>query len=212
MRLRNREEAGKRLAKQLMPYTGRPDVRLFALPRGGVVLGKEIAEALRLPLDVIITRKIATSRDEEYAIGALSETGTCIWNEEEKSRMSGSETDAILAKAQQEVSRRIRTYRHGRPLPDLTGLIAVIIDDGLATGLTMRAAVSAARNRGASGIIIAVPHGARDSLDRLESNVDEIVALARPTPYMAVGEYYDEFPQVDDEEVLSILKRYGAKN
>mgnify|MGYP001591094577 CR=1 FL=1 len=205
MLFEDRADAGRKLAGHLKRFAGHTDVNLFALPRGGVVVGAEVARVLGLPLDVIITRKIGAPENPEYAIGALAETGEMIWNEEERSSHAASEVERVVDLEKQEMLRRIQTYRQGRPLPDLQGKTALIIDDGIATGLTMQAALAAARHQRASRVIIAVPHGAKDTLHDLRGKVDEIIALEEPLFYGSVGQYYVHFPQVADDEVLRLL-------
>lgn len=207
----DRVHAGKELSKQLKAFAGRADVLLYALPRGGVVVGAEVAKALKLPLDVIVTRKIGSPSNEEYAIGALSETGESVWNEAERAANDAAEVDKIIGQEQKEAARRIKTYRKGRSLPDFSGKTVILIDDGVATGLTIRAAVEAARHQHAKKIVIAVPHGAKDTMKLLRREVDEIVCLEEPEFYGSVGQYYGTFPQTSDEEVLKILKTYGPK-
>lgn len=205
----DRAEAGRALAKKLERYAGRPDVALFALPRGGVVTGAEVAKVLKLPLGIIVTRKIGAPYNPEYALGALAETGEMLWGEEGEAVAEDADVKKIVAEEKAEAARRITKYRHGSPLPDLRGKTAVIVDDGIATGLTMRAAVAAARHQRAAEIVVAVPHGAKDSLRQLRREVDEVVALDEPAWYGAVGAFYKDFPQTSDEEVLSLLKNYG---
>jgi predicted phosphoribosyltransferase len=207
----DRRDAGIKLAAALKKFKGKKDVLLFALPRGGVVLGAEVAKALGLPFDVIVTRKIGASSNPEYAIGALSETGEIIWNENERAVTDKKELNKIVKAEKAEAVRRIKKYRKGKVLPDMAGKTAVIIDDGVATGLTIRAAVAAAKAKKAKRVVIAVPHGARDSLMLLRREADEVVALDEPEWYGAVGQFYKSFPQTEDEEVLGLLKQYGPK-
>jgi predicted phosphoribosyltransferase len=205
----DRAHAGRELAKKLTDYAGRDDVRLFALPRGGIVVGAEVAKALKIHLDLIVTRKIGAPENEEYALGALAETGEVVWNETD--RRDDPAVRRVIADEEKEAARRIKTYRDGRALPDLQGKTAVIIDDGVATGATMRAAVAAARHQQAKRVIIAVPHGAKDSLTVLRREADEVVALDEPEWYGSVGQFYQDFPQTEDAEVLDIMKQYGPK-
>lgn len=211
MKFRDRTEAGIALAKELIGYAGREDVRLFALPRGGVVVAVEVAKALSLPLDLIVTRKIGAPDNDEYAVGALAETGQVIWNTEELMRYGQARLDPIVKQEQAEAERRIQKYRNGRPLIDLTGKTAIIIDDGIATGLTIRAAIAAAKDRHASKIVLAAPNGARDTIKQLRKETDEVVVLSQPFYYGSVGGQYDVFPQVTDEEVVRMMKTYGPK-
>jgi putative phosphoribosyl transferase len=211
MQFRDRTDAGRKLAKKLMGYAGRNDVVLFALPRGGIVLGGEVANALSLPLDVIVTRKIGSPSNDEYAIGALAETGETIWNEAERKAANPAVLTEIVEREKKEAARRIKAYRHGRPLPDLSGKTAVLIDDGVATGLTIRAAIAAARHNHAKEIIIAVPHGASDSIAQLRKEGDRVICLSEPKWYGSVGQFYEDFPQTSDAEVVALLKTYAKK-
>lgn len=208
----DRSHAGRELAKKLSGYAGRTDVLLYALPRGGVVVGKEIAEVLKRPLDVIVTRKIGAPYNEEYAIGALAETGETVWNEAERKATDARKLQDIVDHEEQEAKRRITAYREGRALPSFEGKTVVVIDDGVATGLTMLAAVRAAQHQGAAKIVIAVPHGAKDSLRMLRGEGAEVVVLEEPHWYGAVGQFYRDFPQTSDEEVVQILKTHGEKS
>ncbi|MBU2509115.1 MAG: phosphoribosyltransferase family protein [Patescibacteria group bacterium] len=201
----NRQEAGKKLAEKLNEYAGRSDVLLFALPRGGVVLGAEVAHALKLPLDVIVTRKIGAPFNEEYAIGALAETGETVWNESERRAADPKAVAEIVRKEKQEAKRRIKKYRKDRALPSFEKKTVIIIDDGIATGLTMQAAIKAAQHQNAKKIVVAVPHGARSSIQELENLGAQVIASQRPLIYGAVGQFYKEFQQITDEEVLELL-------
>lgn len=206
MPCKDRRDAGRKLAPALKKeLVGVPRVLLYALPRGGVVVGAEVAETLRLPLDVIVTRKIGAPGNEEFAIGALAETGETVWNEREKAGHEPSAVAKIVKKETEEAKRRINAYRNGRRLPSFAGRTVVIIDDGIATGLTMRAAVMAARHQLADRIIVAVPHGARESIKTLRDEGVRVVALEEPVFYGAVGQYYDTFPQVEDADVIRLL-------
>ncbi len=211
MTFADRVEAGQKLAERLSEYAGRADVRLFALPRGGAVVGAEVAKTLKLPLDLIITRKIGAPDNEEYAVGALAETGEVVWNPKELKSYGEAALRPTVEREQSEAKRRIETYRGGRKLPNLKGKTAIIVDDGVATGYTMRAAVAAARHQHAATIVVAVPHGAMDSLRTLAKEVDTIIALHRPLVYGAVGAYYSIFGQTTDVEVQKIMKTYGPK-
>lgn len=205
MAFEDRIDAGKQLAQSMADFAGRADVLLFALPRGGVVVGAEVAKVLNLPLSVIVTRKIGAPDNAEYAIGALSETGETIWNEAERFAYDQEDLNRIVDKEEKEAERRIKKFRDGKPLPDMRGKTAVIIDDGVATGLTIRAAIAAARHKHAAKIVLAVPHGAADSLKKLRNEVDQIFVLEEPWLYGAVGQYYKNFPQTSDEEVVELL-------
>lgn len=207
----DRRDAGIQLAAALKKFKGKKDVLLFALPRGGVVLGAEVAKGLGLPFDVIVTRKIGAPENPEYAIGALSETGEIIWNEAERAAHDPQVLEKIVREETAEAARRIKKYRQGRELPNMDGKTVIIVDDGVATGLTIRAAIAAAKAKKADRIVIAVPHGARDSLKLLRREADEVIALEEPSWYGAVGAFYRVFPQTEDEEVIELLKTYGPQ-
>jgi len=211
MEFRDRVHAGQELAKELSEFAGKKDVLLYALPRGGAVLGAEIANALHLPFDVLVTRKIGAPVNEEYAIGALAETGEVVWNESGRESANHDAVVKIIENEKKEAARRVQTYRQGRALPDFSGKTVILIDDGVATGLTIRAAIAAAKHQHAPIIIIAVPHGAKESMEALRREVDRVICLSEPAFYGAVGEFYRTFPQVSDDEVLVLLKRYGPK-
>lgn len=212
MRFKNRLDAGQKLARRLEEFKERNDVKLFALPRGGAVLGAEVAEALGMRFDLIVTRKIGAPYNEEYALGALAETGELIWNDEtERKAQPREKLEKIIEDEKAEAKRRIAKYRGGRPLPDLAGQTVILIDDGLATGATMRAAVAAARHQSAARIIVAVPHGAQDSLAAMRRDGIEVIALEEPSMYWAVGSFYDEFGQVEDEEVMRLMREHGVR-
>ena len=203
----DRRNAGTQLAGSLEGYKGNPDVLLLALPRGGAVLGAEVSKALGIPFDVLVTRKIGAPYNPEYAIGALAETGETVWNESERVATDKEALDRIVEQQTKEAERRVKRYRPDRDLPDMQGKTVVLIDDGIATGLTMRAAVAAAKGRGAAKIVVAVPHGAAETLAYLRQEADEVIALDEPERYGSVGQFYRDFPQVEDEEVLRLLEQ-----
>jgi len=212
MRFHDRTDAGLKLAERLfMDFRGRNDIVLFALPRGGAVLGVEVAKKFGMPFDLIVTRKIGHPGNEEFAIGAMAETGETVWDEAEKAGVDSRMLNSIVLKEKKEAKRRIQIYRGGRVLPDLTGKTAVIIDDGIATGATMRAAVLAAKHQNAKDIVVAVPHGAKDTLDLMRAEGTKVIALHEPDLYGAVGSFYDAFGQTTDDEVLKFMKQYGPK-
>jgi len=205
MIFQDRADAGRQLAERLADYKDRKDVLLYALPRGGVVLGAEVAKATGLPLSVIVTRKIGAPDNEEYAIGAMAETGEVIWNEAERFAHDQKALNKIVDKEKKEAVRRIQKFRGGKPLPDMRGKTSIIVDDGVATGLTIRAAIAAAKHMRAEKIILAVPHGAADSIEALKREADEVICLHTPEFYGAVGEFYTTFGQTSDEEVVELL-------
>lgn len=202
---KNRKEAGEKLAAALGAYRNAANTIILALPRGGVVVGFEVAKALGLPLDIVVPRKIGAPGNPEYAIGAITETGDAIMNEPEVRQVDPEWLRHAMAEEQQEAQRRLTTYRAGPP-PDLEGKVVIIIDDGIATGYTMQAAVASVKARKPAKIIVAVPHGADDSIAQIRKAVDEVVVLTIPPVYLAVGAHYEGFPQTTDEEVIKLLK------
>ncbi len=204
MPFRDRIEAGRRLAAALTSYRDGPAVVVVALPRGGVAVGAEVARSLRLPLDIVVTRKIASPEDPEYAVGALTEEGTVVWGPDGEPKAAW--VPKIVAAERAEAERRLRTYRRGLPTRDFAGKTLLVVDDGVATGLTMEAALRALRTMRPTRLVLAVPHGARDSLERLRPLADEVVALETPEWYGSVGSLYGSFPQVSDDEVVALLK------
>ncbi|HEX6134698.1 MAG TPA: phosphoribosyltransferase [Longimicrobiales bacterium] len=208
-RFRDRTDAGRRLATDLHEYAGRGDVIVLGLPRGGIPVAYEVARALDVPLDVFLVRKLGVPGHEEYAMGAIASGGVRVLNEE-VTREIGISQDVIsrvAAQEQIELERRERAYRRDRPEPDLHGKIAILVDDGLATGSTMRAAATALRAMGPARIVVAVPVAARETCDQLRAVVDEVVCTRQPEPFMAVGLWYEDFSQTTDEEVRDLLER-----
>jgi putative phosphoribosyl transferase len=206
---RDRVDAGKALAGHLRKYAGRPDVIVLALPRGGVPVGYEVAHALGAPLDVFIVRKLGVPGHEEYAMGAVASGGIRVLNDDAvRSLGLTTETvDRVTARELEELKRRERLYRGDRPEPDLKGRTVILVDDGLATGSTMKAAVKALAARGPAGIVVAVPIAAADTCEALRREVQEVVCALTPEPFHAVGLWYDNFSQTSDEEVHDLLER-----
>lgn len=204
---KNREEAGELLAQELVAFRNDPSGILLALPRGGVTVGYQLSLVLHLPLDVLITRKIGAPGNAEYALGAVSETGAVYWNQEALSGLSLSERDlaAAIQAQQTEVSRRVALYRQGRPFPNLKDRTVIIVDDGLATGATFFASVTSVRRAHPRRIIGAVPVGPRSTIQEARTLVDQLVVLEIPEPFYAVGNFYRDFEQVEDREVLQYL-------
>lgn len=206
MSFTNRQEAGRRLVEVLEKYRGQPDAVVIALPRGGVVVGAVIAQELDLPLDIVVPRKIGFPGQEEYAIGAVTETGEVVWNEVERGRVSDQYARETTAREQAESRRRLKTYRGERPARDLENKAVILVDDGVATGYTMRAAIKTVRAEGAKKIVLAVPLAPGDTVKQLKKDVDEMVVLEQPLMFWAIGAHYREFPQVSDEEVAALMK------
>ncbi len=206
---RDREEAGQRLAEALSRYAEREDVAVLALPRGGVPVAFEVARRLHAPLDVMIVRKLGTPGQPELAMGAIASGGVRVVNDDVVRALHISEAalDAAARREEKEVERRERAYRGDHPSLDVRGQHVIVVDDGLATGATMLAAVAALKARAPAQVIVAVPTAAPDSCDRVRMQADEVVALATPEPYFAVGVWYENFAQTSDEEVRSLLDR-----
>lgn len=202
----DRKEAGTILARQLETLAGK-DTVVLALPRGGVVLGAEVAEHLGAPLDIIAPRKIGHPLHPEYAIGAVDEKGTRILNEREAASVDQKWLEEETKRQQEEAERRVKTYRGKKKPLELKGKTVILVDDGIATGLTMQLAVRRAVAEGASRIIITVPVAPRDSLDMLAQESAEILVLEPPENFLgAVGAHYQHFEQISDEEVIGLLR------
>jgi len=209
----NREEAGRQLAEKVDKYAGRDDVIVLGLPRGGVPVAYEVAKRLRAPLDVFIVRKLGVPGFEELAAGAIASGGVRVLNEDVMRSIpyAHEAIEAVTAKETTELERREQIYREGRPPPGLGGRIVILVDDGLATGATMRAAVKALRQRGAAKIVVAVPVGPPDTCRELAEEADETICLNAPVFFQAVGQYYEDFSQTSDEDVRELLSQ-AAQN
>ncbi|WP_017926081.1 phosphoribosyltransferase [Thioalkalivibrio sp. HL-Eb18] len=204
MRFRDRTDAGRRLAQALDRFRGQPGV-VYALPRGGVPLGAEVARHLDMPLDLLIPRKIGHPFHPEYAICAVPEQGERVCNRREEERIDPEWLEHAEARARAEARRRRELYCT-TPAPDVAGRLAIIVDDGIATGLTMRAAIRDARLRRPSQIVVAIPVAPADTAELLEAEVDHVVTLDRPVYYRgSVGSYYESFEQTSDDEVIDLL-------
>jgi erythromycin esterase-like protein/predicted phosphoribosyltransferase len=206
---RDRSEAGRLLAEKLTAYANRPDVLVLALPRGGVPVAYEVARALNAPLDVFVVRKLGIPGYEELAMGALATGGVRVLNDDvvERLRIPNYVIDAVAAQEQQELTRRERLYRGGRPPPDVRGRTVILVDDGLATGATMHAAIQALRQLQPGRIVVAVPTAAPETCEALRAEVDEVICTITPEPFHAVGRWYENFSQTTDEEVRDLLAR-----
>ena len=206
---RDRRHAGRVLAQVLAGYANRSHMIVLALPRGGVPVAYEVAKALHAPLDVFVVRKLGVPGHEEYAMGAIASGGVRVLNDEVVRRLGipDSAVDAVTRSEQGELERRERLYRTGRPLPNLRGRTVILVDDGLATGSTMLAAVRAVRAQQPKRIVVAVPTAAAETCAQLRSEADEVVCATTPEPFRAVGTWYDDFSQTSDEEVRELLAR-----
>jgi predicted phosphoribosyltransferase len=204
---RDRRAAGRELAQALAGYRGRPDVLVLALPRGGVPVAYDVARALDLPLDVFMVRKLGVPGHEELALGALATGGVCLLNEDvvRGLRISAAAIDRVIAAEQAELERREAAYRGGRRPPDVAGKTVILVDDGLATGASMRVAVAALRQAKPAKFVVAVPVAAPATCAELRDEVDEVICARTPEPFFAVGLWYEDFSQTSDEEVRDLL-------
>lgn len=208
MLFKDREDAGRRLGIELKEYENDPDTIIIALPRGGVVIGYEIAKKLNLPLDIVCPRKIGAPFNEEFAIGAITETGEGIFSEDlvKELGISKDYLEKMMDEEKKKAKWRLDHYRKNRPPRNLKNKRVIIVDDGLATGSTMKAAIKTVRAEKAKEIIMAVPVSPPDTLKALKREVDTAVCLAAPPSFFAVGQFYDFFDQTTDEEVISLLE------
>jgi predicted phosphoribosyltransferase len=213
MLFRDRAEAGRRLAEELARYRDRPDVLVLALPRGGVPVAFEVARALQAPLDVFVVRKLGVPGHEELAMGAIASGGVRVLNQDVVRGLGIPDEviDRVAAAEQRELERREQLYRGERPPADSSGKTVILIDDGLATGSTMRAAVAALRRLGPARIVVAVPIAAAHTCAEFREDVDQIVCSVTPEPFYAVGLWYQDFSQTTDEEVRDLLERAAAR-
>lgn len=205
---RDRKDAGRKLAQGLLRYAGCSDVTVFALPRGGVPVAYEVALVLNVPLDVFIVRKLGLPGHEELAIGAIASGGVRVLNNDIIHAMNIPQEviNIVVRREMQELQRRESIYRGNRSAPDVRDHTVILIDDGLATGASMRAAVMGLRAQHPARIVVAVPTAAREVCDAFEFEVDEIVCVMTPDPFYGVGKWYEEFSQVSDEEVRNLLE------
>lgn len=206
-RFRDREEAGRALAHELRHLANEPDLLVLALPRGGVPVGYEVARALDVPMDVFLVRKLGVPGHPELAMGAIGTGGVRVLNDDvlEMLRITPEMIDEVARREEIELDRREREYRGDRPEPHIRGRTVVLVDDGLATGSTMRAAAQAVRAAGPRRLIVAVPVGAAETCDLLRQDADEVVCAITPEPFQAVGLWYRNFDQTTDDEVQAIL-------
>jgi predicted phosphoribosyltransferase len=208
MLFRDRAEAGRRLAERLRHYAGRPDVVVLALPRGGVPVASEVARELGAPLDVFLVRKLGFPGQEELAMGAIASGGSRVLNRSLLRRLHVPEetVNAVAAREFCELERRERAYRGTSPPRPVRGRTVILVDDGLATGATMHAAAAALRGQDPARIVVAVPVAAASSCEEFGDVVDEVVCAESPEPFVAVGQWYDDFSQTTDEEVHRLLE------
>lgn len=206
---RDRSHAGKELARALTRYAGLPDVLVLGLPRGGVPVGYQVARALTAPLDVFVVRKLGVPAHPELAMGAVASGGVRVLNDEiiETLCIPWSEIEAVERSERRELERREHAYRGERRPEQVAGRVAILVDDGLATGSTMRAAVAGLRQCGPRSVVVGVPIAARSTCDELRCEVDDIVCAVTPEPFDAVGLWYEDFSQVSDSEVRQLLEQ-----
>ena len=209
----DRTDAGRQLAEELLNYAERNDVIVLGLPRGGVPVAFEVAERLGVPLDVFVVRKLGVPGHEELAMGAIAPGGVRVLNEDVLHVIPDAQAivEIVAAMEREELERRERNYRSDRPPPDFKDRIVILIDDGLATGATMRAAVAALRQQGAAKIIVAVPVGAPSTCQDLKNGADEVICLQTPVAFIGVGQYYADFSQTTDEEVRELLSQAASR-
>jgi putative phosphoribosyl transferase len=207
----DRREAGRVLARMLHDYAGRKDVIVLALPRGGVPVAFEVAKAIGVPLDVFLVRKLGSPGHRELAMGAIASGGVRVLNEDVVKWLgiTPDQIDAAAREEQRELERREAAYRGGRSRPSLTDRVVILVDDGLATGSTMRAAAQAVKQQKPARVIIAVPVGARETCQELNEIADEVVCARVPMPFSAVGQWYLNFDQTSDEEVRTLLDEHS---
>jgi len=213
-RFRDRADAGRALAGELTEFAGRSDVIVLGLPRGGVPVAYEVARALDAPLDVFLVRKLGLPGHPEFAMGAIASGDVRLINEDvvRMYRVTDTELETIIAQEERELERRERSYRDGRPFPSVEGRTVILVDDGLATGASMRAAIVALREKSPARIVVAVPVAAAETCNEFREWVEDIVCAETPAPFYAVGLWYEDFEQTTDEEVHDLLRRANERD
>lgn len=206
---KDRWDAGKKLAEMLHKYIDRDNLLVLGLPRGGVPVADEIARALHAPLDILIVRKIGSPGNPELAAGAVSETGTVVLNEDviASYRISNEYLARETARQEEEIARRIALFRGGRGVPELAGKTVILVDDGVATGATLKAAIATLKREKLARLIVALPVSSQEAEQEISPLVDEWVCLQAPAGFMAVGNYYYDFTQIEDTEVVALLRQ-----
>ncbi|AZL16242.1 phosphoribosyltransferase [Rickettsiales endosymbiont of Stachyamoeba lipophora] len=214
MFFKDREDAGKKLAGKLRHYVGKHHTLILALPRGGVPVAHEVARSLNIPFDVFIVRKLGTPRSSELAMGAITLGGHIIFNEDiiQMYSITPEDIKREVAKQEQELQRRNELYRSGKPFPNIKNQIIILIDDGIATGATISVAVKALKEEHPAKIIIATPIAPQDIYEKLKKQVDEVICLDVPEVFYGVGQFYQDFSQTSDEEVIKLLENPTAVN
>ncbi len=209
IRFKDRIDGGKKLAVLLASYKNNPNAIVIGLVRGGMITADQVAQALNLPLDLIVPRKISAPSSPELAVGALTQEGTIVWNNSLLKQLGLTIADLAenIEKEKKESVRRLHLYRDKRLPLNLKDKFVILVDDGIATGATMRAAIASARAQGAKKIIVAIPVSSRDALKKIEKEVDEVVCVTVPEVFWGVGGFYDIFDQTEDEEVIALMKK-----
>jgi putative phosphoribosyl transferase len=209
MVFRNREEAGEMLAKRLRAYANREDVIVLGIPRGGVPVAFEVATALQAPLDIFVLRKLGVPGHKELAFGAIASGGSLVLDRRviEGLDISDRQIEVVIANERMELERRELAYRDDKPPLEIEGLIAIVVDDGIATGSSIRAGIKALRQLKPARIVVAVPVAPLETCNRLRPEVDELVCVHRPQSFLAIGQFYKDFSQVSDQEVIELLKQ-----
>ncbi len=207
MRFADRQDAGRQLAQKLAVYKNHPDAIVIGLPRGGVVTAAEVANELKLPLDIVVPRKIGAPSQKELAVGAITQDGQIVWNEAivKSLRITPEDVKETIAKETSEAQRRLKLYRQDRPPLILKDKIVLLVDDGIATGATMRAAIVYAKQQGAKRIVAATPVATVDTLELIEKEVDELVSVLLPKIFLGISAFYDSFGQTEDDEVIALM-------
>ena len=207
MLFRDRVDAGKQLAQRLIAYKDNPETIVLGLPRGGIVTAFEVAKILDLPLDIVVPRKIGAPNNPELAVAAIAEDGSIVINDQLMNDLGLQLDDLrnLIAQEKKEAARRMNLYRAGRKPLELAGKTVLLVDDGIATGATMRAAITSVRSRGAKTIVVAVPVAPSEALDEIRSEVDDLICLSAPELFLGVGGFYGEFAQTEDQEVIDLM-------
>jgi putative phosphoribosyl transferase len=209
MYFKDRLDAGRQLALSLLSYKNKPNVIILGLPRGGVIIAHEVASKLQLPLDIICARKVGAPHNDELAIGAITENGEGYFNQEliDRLEINDEYLKKTVEKEKTEAQRRFNLYRNNRPILNLQNSVVILVDDGMATGATMKASIQSLRSRNAAKIIVGVPVSSIDTFEEIKGAVYQVIALYLPFPFYAVGQFYQNFSQTTDAEVIELLSR-----
>ncbi len=207
MRFKDRKDGGAQLAQSLLQYKDQPDTIVIGLPRGGVITAAEVAKKLNLPLDIMVPRKIGAPFNEELAVGAVTQDGDVVWNESilKTAHLEPSDLIDTIQKEKKESARRLLAYRGNKPILNLENKTVIIVDDGIATGATMRAAIASAKKQQAKKIVVATPVSTPETLQNIGQEVADVVSVLMPTAFLGISAFYESFPQTTDEEVIALL-------